>query len=185
MESSSRSTAGVSNEHGFTLLELLVVFFIVALLSGLAVVSIRGNDPQGAVKEEGRKIKELLELVSREALFSFRDMGVRFTNNGFSFWTQNEAGQWVMLKGDDLLRERVLPEGMIFSVWAEDVPVDLPEKMDKENRITQGEGPKPHLFFFSSGERIPFRIRITAHSGVLGEVVGGLVGELKIESPES
>lgn len=172
-------------DGGFTILELLVVFSIVALLSGLAVVSIRGTGPDGAVAEETRKLQELLELVSRESVLSFRDTGVRLTTNGFNFWSQGDGGQWKVIKGDDLLRERFLPEGMILEAWVEDVPVGLGEEMEPETQGVDAEPPRPHLYFFSNGERVPFRVKISSTAGPQREIVGGIVGNIKVEIPNN
>ncbi|MBF0347515.1 MAG: type II secretion system minor pseudopilin GspH [Magnetococcales bacterium] len=175
-----------SSEYGFTLLELLVVFFIIALLSGLAVVSIRTNDPAAMVTEEARRLRELLDMVARESVLTFRETGVRLTPNGFSFWSRDDNGKWLPIAGDDLLRERFLPDGMTFSVWVEDVPMALADDEQKQNNDeSEKEKPKPHLFFFSSGDRTPFRIRIQSRTGIWNEVTGGMVGAIKVERPES
>lgn len=173
----------MANDHGFTLLELLVVFFIIALLSGLAVVSIRSNDPGTMVNTEALRIRELLDLVARESVFSFRETGVLFSTKGFSFLTQDEMGKWGILKNDDILRTRTLPEGMTFSVWTEDVPLALVDNEDLMNDGLSGKELKPHLYFFSSGERIPFSIQIQTAQGITRAIIGGTVGDMKIESP--
>ncbi|MBF0107569.1 MAG: type II secretion system minor pseudopilin GspH [Magnetococcales bacterium] len=184
-EPGNPTIVAVSSQQGFTLLELLVVFFIIALLSGLAVVSIRTNDPDSVVTEEARRLRELLSFASRESLLSFRDTGVRFTTNGFSFWRRDEEGRWLPMKGDDLLRERFLPEGYFFSVWVDDLALGLADETKDDTVEAKNEPPKPHLFFFSGGERTPFKVRIQSHSGRWREVTGGLVGAVKVEDKSS
>ncbi|MEO5328221.1 MAG: type II secretion system minor pseudopilin GspH [Magnetococcus sp. THC-1_WYH] len=184
MKNGMQSGLPIANEQGFTLMELLVVFFIVALLSGLAVVSIRGNDPAAAVTTEALRIRELLDLAARESVFSFQETGVLFGSKGFSFLTQDETGQWSILKKDDVLRTRTLPEGMTFSVWTEEVPLALVDDEDLLDGSPGGKEIKPHLYFFSSGERIPFRIQIQTAQGIVRELTGGTVGAMTIESPK-
>lgn len=179
-----QSKALCNGEDGFTLLELLVVFFIIAVLSGLAVVTLRVNDPESVLKEEVTKCRELLDLASKEAVFSFRDIGVRFFTGGFGFWMRNEKGQWEPLTGDELLRPRTFPEGFTAALWLEDTEVVLDEFGDNEKRVPGSEGPKPHLYFFSSGERLPFRVRLTGKGGLYREISGTILGDLKIEVPE-
>ncbi|MBF0423741.1 MAG: type II secretion system minor pseudopilin GspH [Magnetococcales bacterium] len=183
MPSCCGSSASPDREGGFTLLELLVVFFIVALLSGLAVVSLRGTDPEGTLREETRKIKELMDLASQEAVSSFRDIGLRFSTSGYVFWIRHDGNPWEVLKGDALLRQRDLPEGMTLSLWLEEVPVDLPDALGAEKGVLAGEAPMPQLFFFSSGERLPFRLRLQNKSGLYRDLSGSLLGDLKIEGP--
>ncbi len=173
-KSSSRRDAG------FTLLELLVVFFIIAVLSGLAVVSLRVSDPESILKNEMVKCRELLDLAAKEAIFSFRDVGVWFYVGGYGFWMKNEKGQWEPMTGDELLRPRTFPEGFSASLWLEENEVLLEESRDDEKKVPGSEGPKPHLYFFSSGERLPFRVRLTNKTGLYREISSGILGDIKM-----
>lgn len=62
---------------GFTLVELIVVFGIVALLSGILLVNMRGGERELALRRSAQKVMQAVREAQNKA-FAGNDYGVRF-----------------------------------------------------------------------------------------------------------
>ena len=73
---------GNRRQGGFTLLELLLVVIIIAVISGLAVLSL-GDRSEHGLQLEAEKLKAVLESLSEEAVFQqkpwFANCGARIS----------------------------------------------------------------------------------------------------------
>ncbi|RMD79145.1 MAG: type II secretion system protein GspH, partial [Gammaproteobacteria bacterium] len=138
-------------------MEVLVVVLIVALLASLASLSLGGRRDRAG--EEARRLAALLELAAQEAVLQGRELGVELRPEGYRFLVLGEGPRgrrWLPLSGDRLLRERRLP------------PSVLVEELEVEGReaLPAGAGEAlGRLYFLSSGEATPFRLRLAPASG--------------------
>ena len=68
-------------QKGFTLIEILIVVFIIAMVAGMAGLSLQ-NDPRSKEMErEAKRLKFYLEMASDEAVFQNIDLGFFMTKN--------------------------------------------------------------------------------------------------------
>ena len=154
-------------QRGFTLLELIVVIVIVAILFTYTTLAIRGNAPEDIIKEEAQRLERLIELALEESILRGEEYGVEFYTDGYRFLRQTNA-QWEAVTGDDILRERELPENMELETRLEDSPlvVDLASEPLADEKIeldtsedsetdTSKEKIYPHIYLLSSGEIAP------------------------------
>lgn len=98
---------------GFTLMELLVVLVVIALGISTAVIALR-PDPRGMVREEGDRLAVLLGLAAEESALGGMAMAWVGRVDGYEFQAREltDLGpDWRVLRGDDLLRPRHLPDG--------------------------------------------------------------------------
>lgn len=72
-----------SKEQGFTLIEVLVVVFIVAMASTVIIISLPSSEKQTVVHAD-RLLREL-NLASRESIASGHPTALFFTDNGYAF----------------------------------------------------------------------------------------------------
>lgn len=87
-------------EHGFTLVELMVVVTIIAL--GAAAVTWALPDARGRVRDEAARFALRVRAAHDEAIVTGRPISVWVTIGGYGF-DQRVAGQWVAM-GDRPLR---------------------------------------------------------------------------------
>jgi general secretion pathway protein H len=159
-------------QHGFTLLELLVVVVIVAILFTYTTLAIRSNSPEDMIKEEAYRLEHLVQLALEEAILRGEEYGIEIHLDGYRFlhFTEN---QWQPLDQDKILHERKLPQDMELEMHLEeteiviglvtepmsDNEVDL-EQTDEQKKGKKEAEIKPHIFLLSSGEITPdFDIR--------------------------
>ncbi len=146
-------------EHGFSLLELLVVIVIIAILFTFTTLAIRGTSPEELLETEAQRLDQLLQLALEEAILRGMEYGLEFTPNSYRFLLYIE-NTWQPLESDRLLRERQLPENMEFELEIEqiDVLIDETERKDDDD---DKASPRPQVFLLSSGEITPeFSVRL-------------------------
>ncbi|NIJ17006.1 GspH/FimT family pseudopilin [Sphingobium vermicomposti] len=81
-----------SAEHGFTLIELMVVLTIIGFISAAVVMAI--PDPRGRVVDDADRFAARVAAARDEAVVTSRPMGVWVSASGYGF-QRREGKQWV------------------------------------------------------------------------------------------
>ena len=86
---------GKNGEAGFTLVELMIVLFIIGLTASLVVltVSIGGN----ALEEDAQRFAARTAALRDNAILQSRPMAVQVTPSGYSF-LERRKGSWSVLE---------------------------------------------------------------------------------------
>lgn len=112
-----------SFQSGFTLLEIMVVVFLIALTVGIVAVNFR-HDSSQIVEAEARRFVALVDQMCQESITQGRVFAL--TDDGataYTFVVFDQAG-WQAVVGDDIFRQRQLPEGISLSLNVEDDAAD-------------------------------------------------------------
>lgn len=92
-----------SSEHGFTLLEMLVVIVLAGIL--LAVVSVNTTpDPRQQLEREARRIGQLMSIAAEESRIRSERVYWEADLRGYRFFTASDGERQLLT--DDVLRER-------------------------------------------------------------------------------
>ncbi|HZW60264.1 MAG TPA: type II secretion system minor pseudopilin GspH [Woeseiaceae bacterium] len=152
---------------GFTLIEVLVVVVIIGIVSSVVLLSLGVLGDDRGLRQEARRMASLLDLAADEAVLQGRDFGIEFTQAGYRFVEHDPyLDRWHEVVGDDILRQRHLPEAMHFDLYIEDRRVTLkddPARLASEDSDERGDAPTdyaPHVLLLSSGEVSPLHIEI-------------------------
>ena len=73
---------------GFSLLELLVVVFIIGILATMMTLSVGTTGGDRELEQEIERIETLLDLAGEEAVIQGREIGLRFFTDRYEFSTQ-------------------------------------------------------------------------------------------------
>ncbi len=166
-------------DPGFTLLEVLVVLFIVGIMFSFAVLRVGDQGSEQAVRREAERLRALLILAGERAVLEAREFSLSFSEEGYGFLVL-EDDNWQLIEDDELFRVRELPEGIIFELTANELPVEL------ATAVGEDEGPVPHVLILSSGELTPFQLTFYAEQGTAAYLVEGeYLGEIKLERSEA
>lgn len=99
-----RPASSKIKQHGFTLLELLVVLVILGITLGAVVLNLNPGQHQ-LLYNEAQRIAQLMQLARDEAIV--RNQAIAFESDGIRYrFLIREGNEWRPLVGDELLRER-------------------------------------------------------------------------------
>lgn len=177
----------------FSLIEILVVISIIGIVLSIAVLSlgIIGDDRE--LREEGRRLIALVEVLQDEAVMQGRDFGIEFMNGGFRFVEYDPLlNGWGELIGDDTLRPRELPDDTEFDLWIEGQRIlldDQPAAFDDpedDSPAASIETYAPHILVFSSGDMTPFELHLLRRDlDQMISIESDVLGEIKFADPEA
>jgi general secretion pathway protein H len=148
-------SAARHRSRGFTLMEIMIVVFIIALLSAAAIVSFTGEKRDEELVKEAERIDALFDYVREQAELQTRDYGFRINRTTYSFVVfDGLANQWRPAAEDDALRARDLPEGILPVVVVEGRQIVLDQKKKDVEDFT------PQVLVFSSGDLSSFEVQL-------------------------
>jgi general secretion pathway protein H len=102
-EASRRATS-----TGFTLIEILVVLFVIGIAASLAVVKLSNDDGRDA-EREAKRLAGALEHAALLAQWSSETLGVSAEGRTYRFWQRDASDRWNAYTGDEVLAARALP----------------------------------------------------------------------------
>lgn len=88
--------------QGFTLIELLVVMTIIAIAASAVSLLSSSNTPAKQLDTEAKRLLAQLSLVSDEAIFDGREVGVEFFRDGYRFFIWEQPDPLDAVVGFDL-----------------------------------------------------------------------------------
>jgi general secretion pathway protein H len=164
---------------GFSLLELLVVVFIIGILATMFTLSVGvlGSDPE--IEKESDRLRALMSLALEDAVMQGRELGIHFYPDSYEFATFHEdfieyyepdddaqdQSEWIVLGRDTLFGPRLLPEGIVIELEVDGRLIVLDEKKEPKNAAPADDPDpiddeiyRPQIWLYSTGDMIPFVI---------------------------
>lgn len=160
---SSRRTQRICRrERGFTLIEILIVLMIMGLFVGL-VSTILLPDDRAVLRLEAERLSQLLDFAATEARLTGTSVAWTADESGYRFWRSGDTADWTEIRDSDLLRARLLPQGVVVS------------GLRVENMPPQGA---MRLEFVPQGSALAFTIGLTLGAERYA-IAGSPVGEVR------
>lgn len=146
---------------GFTLIEILVVVFIIGILSVGMVLSLSlagGRDSE--LQKESDRLYGLMKYVREQSELQTREYGVIFQDDYYEFVSYDtHRQQWRSVFEDDILRLRKLPYGVNVKLKIETRPVVLKKPENAKDKT-------PQVMIFSSGDLTQFEVTLEREDGI-------------------
>ena len=114
--------ARLGGHRGFTLLELLIVLFIIGITLSFAVVNVTTSE-QEEVEDEANRLMALIRIARENAILDAEDLAVAFTDEGYRF-EKYDGAEWQPLD-DSTLRFRPFPQNLKVEYKLQGKPVQL------------------------------------------------------------
>jgi general secretion pathway protein H len=169
--------------HGFTLLEILVVVVIIGVIVSAATLAIGVLGGDREVEDQTRRFWAVLQQAREEAELQGNDVAVFISASAYEFLRfDTRRNMWVLIQDDELYRPRELPEGLRYRLWLDGREVVLkPQPPDRSDEDQHKKWP-PQIMVLSSGDVMPFELRIERDAAdALWRVVGAADNDLRIE----
>lgn len=138
---------------GFTLIEILVVLFIISIVTTAALLSFRYNENK-QLESFANELVQMLSLAEEQAILQPKVLGLRFRNQSFQFQSYENDAQgkqkvWVPFE-DAILGTRTIPNTIQVEVKMKN---RLVEKKEEEVN-------SPQIIISNNGDLSPFIIYI-------------------------
>lgn len=146
------------HQAAFTLLELIVVIFIVGLMAGFATLSLN-QQSDVRLQTEAQRLHHLIQLASDEAITQSREYALQIGKEGYSFLMLDKEGKFTPLKDDAIFHPREFDPD--FKIHLE---------LNGEAVEFNPEQAPPQIYILSSGEIAPnFKLLLNDVDGLLGQ----------------
>jgi len=97
---------------GFTLIEALIVIFLIAFISAIAVPNIMKWRVEAKLRGAAENLKGDLELAKLKAIQANGPVAINFTESGYTVFRDNGATLGVYDTGEDFFGNRSFPPGI-------------------------------------------------------------------------
>ena len=155
-------------QRGFTLIEVAVVMLVIVIVLGIVSVNLE-PDRETPVRDEARRLVLLLQTAQQESILQGKILAVAIERQGYYFLMLNDNKEFKPVDGDEVLRARPLPSGIVIS------------RVDVEGVPEDDETDIPRLILLPTGELSPFTV-IFSQGDVRWRVEGTLTGEITAQT---
>jgi len=163
-----------NNQHGFTLLEIMLVLLLMGMLSVGVVMTLPNNlISEENVNWQAQRFSTLLQFAEDEALISGIELGLYFDKNSYQFvFYSHKNKNWLPAINKQMAEKIELPEALDMryqlsgSVWDEITSEDPADFIDDQDLVDiDGDEMQrslaPQVYVMSSGEVTPFTLRFS------------------------
>jgi len=152
---SNTPSAVRARSRGFTLIELVIVVFIIGLLTAAVVLAIGGDRRDTQLDQEAERLNALFDYVREQAELQTRDYGFRVNEVGYSFVVFDVIGnEWRPVDEDDALRQREFPKGIQPEVVVDGRRIVL------DRKAKDIEDYRPVINIFANGDLSSFEVSL-------------------------
>jgi general secretion pathway protein H len=176
--------------RGFSLIELLLVLFVIGLIAGLATLNLGGGRAQRELDGLVRHLADVARYARDEAQFSGFDHGLRIApvdaargqQLQLSWLERTETGWQQPRAGAEVFAALDLPATVELGLSVEGVPVDL----YAPPRVEGGEVP-PQVVFYAGGEATPggLYFRAVDNGELLWQLEWDLLGRFSLRDEQA
>jgi general secretion pathway protein H len=158
---------------GFTLIEVMLVLFIMGLAVGTVLFNVVGEDQTALLKKQVQRFEVVFNMASDFAILNQQQLGlyVNQEKSTYVYLMLDQEQKWQYFAVDKVFARHTLPEAFNFELELNDLPWETDgslfdeEVFDEQLSVSQdrveiGEEekllPPPQVLILSSGDITPF-----------------------------
>ncbi len=160
---------------GFTLLEVLVVIALIGLIVSAVQFNFSAKRPEDVLQKASYQFATLFESAANYGLLNNIELGLYIEENNYRFLGYDGV-KWSEISTQEWLAEQTLPEGVMFTLALDDLPIEEPLLFDSSvfkvkdeeylsfaaiEEAKKAEEEKllfPQVYILSGGEITPFSL---------------------------
>lgn len=140
--------------NGYTLIEILIVLFIISIVTSMAFLTIGSNENR-QLESFANELTQILTLAEEQAMLQPSVLGLSLNEHSFQFAsydsvTDEKTKVWTPLQ-DKLLGRQRIPRGVALSV-------EVGEK--RTGSVQESEKNNPQIIISTNGDITPFTIYV-------------------------
>ena len=142
------------NQHGFTLVELLIVVLIIGVLLGITLLSPVTGSLHKRLQDQAARLQVRFSQIREKAFLDNAEYGFSINSSGaYQWWVLPlESRKWIMLE-DKIFREFQIPIDVTVLLVTDEQGNTISEGVEKKQQ-------KPLVVFYSDKESTPFSLTL-------------------------
>jgi general secretion pathway protein H len=157
-------------QHGFTLIEVMVVVVLIGIMASLVQYNVAGNNPADKLQHESARFNAIFEVATDYGMLNNIELGLVVEKDGYQFLGY-DGTSWTDIPDQDWLAKVSLPDEVRLSIELEDLPIEEPLLFDVDTfqdqdeddftLLSQEEQEKriiPQVYLLSGGDLTPFSV---------------------------
>jgi general secretion pathway protein H len=172
-------------QHGFTLIEVMLVIVIAGLMVSMIQFSFSGDKAEEALDQSSRRFAGVFDIAAEYGMLNNVELGLMISKNSYQFLGYDGV-TWTDVSENEIFSEYQLPEGVELVLQLDDLPIEEPQLFDskmfsesqEENENSEDSGNAkeqesdtdsdkkekkkkliPQVYMLSGGDITPFSLR--------------------------
>lgn len=158
---------GMKNKAGFTLIEILVVLFIIGITLGFAMLAFGDFGSKRRIVIAAEQFVNYVKFIQQEAILETGTLGILFDSNSYQVMRFQPLKNWQFMPKKGIFHQQHFPHNAIIHL---------------ENNLTKkGE---PQIVINAAGDMTPFRLNLGSNEEEnIAKVIGEQDGSIALQLP--
>ena len=161
-------------QHGFTLLEVMLVLLLMGLAVGTVMFNAIGSNYSEDLSKQAKRFQVIFDMASDQAVLNQQQLGLRIEQQTYEFYLLDDEQNWQKMEQDKLFANYEMPEPFSIELQLEGLPWEQEENLFDQELFDEGlsvseDGveigeeeekklPPPQVLLLSSGDITPFSL---------------------------
>lgn len=171
-----------NRQHGFTLIEVMLVIVLVGLMVSVVQFSASGDKAEQTLELSSKRFAGIFDIAAEYGMLNNIELGLMIDKEGYQFLGY-DGTNWTDVSENELFSRYQLPEGVELVLQLDDLPIEEPQLFDtklfnelqeaeSEDDLEQDRGSSeesdsniekkkliPQIYMLSGGDITPFSLR--------------------------
>ena len=157
------------NKGGFTLIEILVVLFIISITLSFALLAFGDFGASRRIIVAAEQFSAYLKLVQQQAIIEGKNLGVDINKQGYKTYRLEQGNTWQAMPEKSIFHWQHFPNNLV---------IDLESPLKNNTRM-------PDIMMSPSGNLTVFKLRFgTTDKPGLATLIGKRNGQLVLLKPQ-